>query len=96
MSNKIKSALRTGGPALIRFRARSGRPRNPIVGGAGTVHAQALVSGDRHVIEIMEVLADILACVFEDAQEASKIDLPSGGQVADSPTVQSKELLATR
>jgi hypothetical protein len=42
------------------------------------------------------VLADILACVFEEAKGAGKIDLPSGKHVAHFAEVQTKEQLQSR
>jgi hypothetical protein len=73
---EAKPELRSD-PAPSRFGARAARPRSRKVGSAGKVHAQALVTGDRHVIEIMEVLADIMACVFEESQEQDASSHPS-------------------
>jgi hypothetical protein len=92
----IKSELRTACPTSDRFRVRGGRPRCLKGAGAGKSLSQALVTSDRHAIQMMEVLADILACVFEEAKGAGKIDLPSGSHVAHFATVQTKEQLQTR
>jgi hypothetical protein len=42
----------------------------------------------------MELLADILACVFAESQKTGIIDLPSGSQVTDTTTFQTEELIA--
>ncbi len=91
MLTKSKSDLKTDGSAPGRFRARGGQRRGRRAGGADSAHGQALVTADRRVIEMMEVLADILACVFAESQEAGKIDIPNGSQVADTTAVQTKE-----
>jgi hypothetical protein len=93
---ETKSDLRTGGPALSRRRTVAARRRHSPSCRLSAQPYQSLEPCDRHDIEIMEVLADILACVFAEAQEAGKINLPSGSPVADATTVQKRELLATR
>ncbi len=55
---------------------------------------QSSVTNDRHVHEIMEVIADILVCVFDEAQQTPRIDPPTGVMCRTPKTAHTKELLA--
>ena len=95
MSTLINPDLRTtDAPASSRPRAVVGRRRRGATCRVGAQPYQSLVTGDRHDIEIMELLADILACVFAESQKTGIIDLPSGSQVTDTTTFQTEELIA--
>ncbi len=93
MSSEIENELKIVS-APRRLGTRRGQPRCPKFERPCKVRAQALVAGDRNAIEIMEVLADILARIFEEAAQAAKIDSPSGSHRLDPKTIQTKEQLA--
>ena len=77
-------------PATVRRRkvaARLYRSAAPCKSGA----RPALVAKDRCVIERMEILADILACIFLETQERDKIGSPQHKQEMASKAIDTDE-----
>ena len=81
----------TGGPEPRRPQTPCVRPRRKAARCLGPINAPSLVSCDRHVIENLEVLADILACIFAEASDGRYTGFPTGDLVATARAITTRQ-----
>jgi hypothetical protein len=88
MYTALQIALIADGPATDQPSVLVARSRRHTNCGPGFWREQAPVVSDRHALEVKEALAEILACIFAEAQETGDKGYSSHEQKVGSKTLQ--------